>query len=614
MGSEIPDYDEDLDEAFAGPFNPDELEDLEELNETWDDEYEEESTRLLASGGVDPLPESPQSYPGGGSAFTQLGAVPGSATFEGALPGSRDFEPGEPLQSGTVEFAPSSGDETHTLPAEGTALPLPGNTNPDGSPIENEIQLLGELQRVQRDIARRRQERVQRQQALERQLAEARLQLQREIEEDMQMDVMLSPPRGDPASLLPRGSEERHQGGRRRRSPAHERATGQDRPSHNDTMATATRFSPGRHVPEGSRRSLHGAAFMRDSQAAATDHGNEATRPSRPEGEIAETSRPADRSAQATGRQFSRPRGESAEPRREAGPSVSRSRPLTGAPLAPQGLGLAPVQLFRDGELIPEVPRGAGTSLVPNPQGSEVAELDPAWQTSQLYAAQGVGRQPGVPTQQEREAKVRASIPGGDKELPSEIRRSSAEPDSAQRLLLSEVAAQALQWANLSPETKKLRMMQQEVTKIANGEGEKKGERVLQNADFKFAGASTDEHQNASDTPEAGAVGSSVQEKFFETMTSFVEVMKEKESGGSILKWDRKPPVIKAETPKGFMTEIVDLERLFSELGYKTQRKRWGVFRSALQGKGKEKLEYELERIKMMPERIAQLFSFEKPF
>ena len=73
------------------------------------------------------------------------------------------------------------------------------------------------------------------------------------------------------------------------------------------------------------------------------------------------------------------------------------------------------------------------------------------------------------------------------------------------------------------------------------------------------------------------------------------------------MKWDRKPPVIKAETPKAFMTEVIDLERLFSELGYKTQRKRWGVFRNALQGKGKEKLEYELERVGMTPERIAQL-------
>ena len=55
------------------------------------------------------------------------------------------------------------------------------------------------------------------------------------------------------------------------------------------------------------------------------------------------------------------------------------------------------------------------------------------------------------------------------------------------------------------------------------------------------------------------------------------------------------------------MTEIVDLERRFSELGYKTYRKRWGVFRNGLQGKGKDKLEYELEKIKMTPDAIANL-------
>ena len=86
-----------------------------------------------------------------------------------------------------------------------------------------------------------------------------------------------------------------------------------------------------------------------------------------------------------------------------------------------------------------------------------------------------------------------------------------------------------------------------------------------------------------------------------------MEVMKEKETAGTNLKWDRKPPVIKAESPKGLMTEIIDLERLFSELGFKTHRKKWGVFRNALQGKGKEKLEYELERVGMTPERIAKL-------
>ena len=150
--------------------------------------------------------------------------------------------------------------------------------------------------------------------------------------------------------------------------------------------------------------------------------------------------------------------------------------------------------------------------------------------------------------------------------------------------------------------------MQPEISKLANKEGEKKGEGVLQNADFnKSAGTSTGEGKEAQDTPKAGAIESSGQDKFYESMTSFIEVRKEKESAGSILKWDRKAPVIKAESPKGFMTEVIDLERLFSELGFKTHRKRWGVFRNALQGKGKEKLEYELERVGMTPERIAKL-------
>ena len=96
-----------------------------------------------------------------------------------------------------------------------------------------------------------------------------------------------------------------------------------------------------------------------------------------------------------------------------------------------------------------------------------------------------MGRQPGTLTQHEREAKVRAFIPGGDKELPSEIRRTSAEPESARRLLPAESAATTLQWANLSPETKRLRMMQQQISKLASKEDVKKGERVLPLGDLK---------------------------------------------------------------------------------------------------------------------------------
>ena len=99
---------------------------------------------------------------------------------------------------------------------------------------------------------------------------------------------------------------------------------------------------------------------------------------------------------------------------------------------------------------------------------------------SEIYAARGMGRQPGALTQAEKEAKVRASIPGGDKELPSEIRRSHSEPESARHLSTSENAAISLQWANLSPETKRLRLMQQDIQKIASKGDVKKVEGVSQ--------------------------------------------------------------------------------------------------------------------------------------
>ena len=41
MGSEFPEYDEDLEEAFIGPYN------AEDLDESWDDAYEEEAARLF---------------------------------------------------------------------------------------------------------------------------------------------------------------------------------------------------------------------------------------------------------------------------------------------------------------------------------------------------------------------------------------------------------------------------------------------------------------------------------------------------------------------------------------------------------------------------------------
>ena len=117
-------------------------------------------------------------------------------------------------------------------------------------------------------------------------------------------------------------------------------------------------------------------------------------------------------------------------------------------------------------------------------------------------------------------------------------------------------------------------MMEQQISKLASKEDVKKGEGLLQLGDLKSADASTGGPERAADTPKGGVAEGSGQAKFYESMTSFIEVMKEKESGGSVFKWDRKAPVIKAETPKQFMTVIIDLERLFSELGYKTQRKR----------------------------------------
>ena len=72
--------------------------------------------------------------------------------------------------------------------------------------------------------------------------------------------------------------------------------------------------------------------------------------------------------------------------------------------------------------------RGAEKGSVQVARKTEGAETDPAWKMSELYAARCVGRQPGALTQQEREAKVRASIPGGDKEVPSEIIRQLAFP------------------------------------------------------------------------------------------------------------------------------------------------------------------------------------------
>ena len=75
----------------------------------------------------------------------------------------------------SIEFASSEDDP----PVEG--LDLGAAFSPDGSPLDEETELLNELQQVQRDIAHRRLERKRR---LEQQLALARQQLQAEEQED----------------------------------------------------------------------------------------------------------------------------------------------------------------------------------------------------------------------------------------------------------------------------------------------------------------------------------------------------------------------------------------------------------------------------------------------
>ena len=132
---------------------------------------------------------------------------------------------------------------------------------------------------------------------------------------------------------------------------------------------------------------------------------------------------------------------------------------------------------------------------------------------------------------------------------------SASVPGSA-RLLLPADSSTQLQWANLSPETKKMRAMQQEVAQLAISPDPKNTEGVLQNAQKQSAGPSTEEPAKSSDKLQEGAAESSVPEKFYSAMTSLVEVLEEKESAGSTLKWDRKAPVIKAESPKTFMSEF----------------------------------------------------------
>ena len=91
------------------------------------------------------------------------------------------------------------------------------------------------------------------------------------------------------------------------------------------------------------------------------------------------------------------------------------------------------------------------------------------------------------------------------------------------------------------------------------------------------------------------------------TVTKFVGAMSEERSSASTIKWDRKRPAIKAESAEGLMTELVELENIYSELGCKTWKKKWSVFRPALQGRAKEKVDLELEENQLDAESIAMM-------
>ena len=78
------------------------------------------------------------------------------------------------------------------------------------------------------------------------------------------------------------------------------------------------------------------------------------------------------------------------------------------------------------------------------------------------------------------------------------------------------------------------------------------------------------------------------------TVTKFANAASEEKSSSTI-KWDRKRPVVKAEDAEGLMNELVELENIYSDLNCKTWKKKWSVFRPALQGKAKDKVDLELE-------------------
>ena len=74
----------------------------------------------------------------------------------------------------------------------------------------------------------------------------------------------------------------------------------------------------------------------------------------------------------------------------------------------------------------------------------------------------------------------------------------------------------------------------------------------------------------------------------------------------SILKWERKKPTVKMANPEEFLSELVNLENAYAETGARTYRRRWAIFRPALEGRAKETVEVELERRGLTAHSISQ--------
>ena len=88
------------------------------------------------------------------------------------------------------------------------------------------------------------------------------------------------------------------------------------------------------------------------------------------------------------------------------------------------------------------------------------------------------------------------------------------------------------------------------------------------------------------------------------SIKSLVAAMNDQKEA-SVLKWERKKPTVRMETAEAYMHEMVALDNAFAELGVKTYRRRWGIFRPALEGRAKEAVEVELEKKSLMPETIT---------